>query len=410
MRKVILKIGTILLITIFILQSNIYQIKATSTTDLKNQQNQNNEKIKETKKELEEIQSQKSETMKQVENLVSQISQYQNQIDDLDTQINDLNKKIEDAQNNLNKAQNDYEKQEELLEARLVASYEAGETSYLDFLLSSESITDLISNYYLITELATTDAELLESIQKQKEDIEKAKQTLEEDKQKLASSRASKQSVANQLQVSKNQKDAYAAKLTQEEKQTQEELEQYQADNDKISKELKVAEERYKAQLEALKQQQQNNNNNENNTNQGGGNYQSGGTGFLQKPVKSGPITATMYYSSGSYHGALDYGVPTGTTVYAAADGVVYLASYASGSYGYYIVIQHTNGLRTYYAHGNGTFYVSPGQTVSKGQPIMLSGNSGKSSGPHLHFEVRVSPYSWYPNGNDSRRDPRNYM
>lgn len=410
MRKVILKIGTILLITIFILQSNIYQIKATSTTDLKNQQNQNNEKIKETKKELEEIQSQKSETMKQVENLVSQISQYQNQIDDLDTQINDLNKKIEEAQNNLNKAQNDYEKQEELLEARLVASYEAGETSYLDFLLSSESITDLISNYYLITELATTDAELLETIQKQKEDIEKAKQTLEEDKQKLASSRASKQSVANQLQVSKNQKDAYAAKLTQEEKQTQAELEQYQADNDKISEELKVAEERYKAQLEALKQQQQNNNNNENNTNQGGGNYQSGGTGFLQKPVKSGSITATMYYSSGSYHGALDYGVPTGTTVYAAADGVVYSASYASGSYGYYIIIQHTNGLRTYYAHGNGTFYVSPGQTVSKGQPIMLSGNSGKSSGPHLHFEVRVSPYSWYPNGDDSRRDPRNYM
>ena len=422
MRKVIFKIGTILLIAIFILQTNF--VIAATKSQLNKNSNETDKKIEEAKEHLEGIKEEQSETMKQVENLVSQISQYQNQINDLDTQIIDLNKKIEEAQNNLNRAQNDYEKQEKLLEARLVASYEAGETSYLDFLLSSESITDLISNYYLITELATTDAELLESIQKQKEDIEKAKQTLEEDKQKLASSRASKQSVTNQLQVSKNQKDAYAAQLSAEEKQTQEELEQYQADNDKISKELKAAEERYKAQLEALKQQQQqNNNNNKGNTtnqngnnnsqtgnSQSGGNYQSGGTGFLQKPVKSGPITATMYYSSGSYHGALDYGVPTGTTVYAAADGVVYLASYASGSYGYYIVIQHTNGLRTYYAHGNGTFYVSPGQTVSKGQPIMLSGNSGKSSGPHLHFEVRVSPYSWSSNGNDSRRDPRNYM
>ena len=178
--------------------------------------------------------------------------------------------------------------------------------------------------------------------------------------------------------------------------------------------ELKAAEERYKAQLEALKNKTQNNNNNSNTngntSNQGGGNYQAGTSGFLQRPVQSGSITATMYYSSGKYHGALDYGVPVGTNVYAAADGAVYLASYAPGSYGYYIVIQHTNGLRTYYAHGNGTFYVSAGQTVSKGQPIMQSGNSGNSFGAHLHFEVRVSPYTWYSSGNDSRRDPRNYM
>ena len=96
-----------------------------------------------------------------------------------------------------------------------------------------------------------------------------------------------------------------------------------------------------------------------------------------------------MYYSSGRYHGALDYGVPVGTTVYAAADGVVLTVASLSGSYGNYIVIQHTNGLRTWYAHGNGVFYVSPGQTVSKGQAIMQSGNSGNSSGPHLHFELR---------------------
>lgn len=416
MKNIKKKVITTIVIAILVLQSNMYQIKATSTTDLQNQQNQNNEKIKETEKELEEIKEEKSETMKQVENLVSQISEYQGQIDELDSQIEELDAKIKEEEANLAKAEEDYTKQEKLLEERLIVSYEAGETSYLDFILSSESIVDLISNYYLVTELATTDAELLENIQKQKEDIEKAKQTLESNKQELANSKASKQSLANQLQVSKNQKDAYAAQLTEQEKQTQAELEQFQADNDRITKELKVAEERYKAQLEALKNKTQNNNNSNNsNTNgntshQGGENYQAGTSGFLQRPVQSGSITATMYYSSGKYHGALDYGVPVGTNVYAAADGVVYLASYAPGSYGYYIVIQHTNGLRTYYAHGNGTFYVSAGQTVSKGQPIMQSGNSGNSFGAHLHFEVRVSPYTWYSSGNDSRRDPRNYM
>lgn len=406
MKNLIFKIIGVLLIGIFLLQSNI--VLAESTTSLKNQQSENNKKINEAQEELEEIKEEKSETMKQVEELSTQISQYQEQIDELDGKISDLNTKISEAETNLKKAQDDYTKQEELLEARLVATYEAGDTSYLDVLLSSESITDLISNYYLVTEVATNDAELLEGIEKQKQEIETAKQTLENSKSELATSKASKQSVATQLQNSKKEKDSYVAKLSEDEKQTQAELEQLQADNDKINKELKAAEERYRKQLEELQKKQ--NSGNGGTTSSSGDSYNGGGSGFLQKPVKSGSITTTMYYSSGRYHGALDYGVPVGTTVYAAADGVVLTVASLSGSYGNYIVIQHTNGLRTWYAHGNGVFYVSPGQTVSKGQAIMQSGNSGNSSGPHLHFEVRVSPYSWYSSGNDSRRDPRNYM
>lgn len=406
MKNLIFKIIGVLLIGIFLLQSNI--VLAESTTSLKNQQSENNKKINEAQEELEEIKEEKSETMKQVEELSTQISQYQEQIDELDGKISDLNTKISEAETNLKKAQDDYTKQEELLEARLVATYEAGDTSYLDVLLSSESITDLISNYYLVTEVATNDAELLEGIEKQKQEIETAKQTLENSKNELATSKASKQSVATQLQNSKKEKDSYVAKLSEDEKQTQAELEQLQADNDKINKELKAAEERYRKQLEELQKKQ--NSGNGGTTSSSGDSYNGGGSGFLQKPVKSGSITTTMYYSSGRYHGALDYGVPVGTTVYAAADGVVLTVASLSGSYGNYIVIQHTNGLRTWYAHGNGVFYVSPGQTVSKGQAIMQSGNSGNSSGPHLHFEVRVSPYSWYSSGNDSRRDPRNYM
>ena len=128
---------------------------------------------------------------------------------------------------------------------------------------------------------------------------------------------------------------------------------------------------------------------------------------MLRRPVNSGKITATMYYSNGSYHGALDYGIPVGTPIYAAADGVVYATANLTTSYGTYIVIQHTNGLQTWYAHGTpGSIAVSPGQIVSKGQQIMKSGNSGNSSGPHLHFEVRVAPYNY----SNCRVDPRNYF
>lgn len=407
MKRLSLKILGIFIIGVIILQSTVRIAYAENETDKwKQQQNESDKKIEEAKEHLDEIKEEKSETLKQVETLTTQIAQYQEQINDLDSQIGDLESKISVAQSQLEKAQEDYTRQEELLEARLVTIYEAGETSYLDFLLSSENIADLISNYYLVTEIATTDTELLEKIQKQKEEIENAKKTLEASKSELATSKASKQKVATQLKDSKAEKDKYASQLNEEEKKTQAEIEQLQADNERIKKELAAAEERYRKQLEELK----NKPDSSNGGTASGGNYNSGGSGFLQKPVKTGSITATMYYSSGKYHGALDYGISVGTTVYAAADGVVYAASYAPGSYGYYIVIQHVNGLRTWYAHGNGTFYVSQGQTVSKGQPIMQSGNSGNSFGPHLHFEVRVSPYSWYYGGNDSRRDPRNYM
>lgn len=166
-----LKILGIILMCIILIQSNINLVWATYEDDknrLTNEENQNNKKIDQVKDELEDIQKEKSETMKQVENLTTQISQYQSQINDLDSKISDLNNKISEAEANLNKTQQDYEEQQKLLQERMVATYEAGETSYLDFLLSSESITDLISNYYLVTEIATYDAELLDKIEKQK--------------------------------------------------------------------------------------------------------------------------------------------------------------------------------------------------------------------------------------------------
>lgn len=405
MKKISLKILVVLIICIISMYGNINLVVAASNTTLKNQQSQNNEKINDAKEHLEEIKEEKSEAQKQVENLITEISKYNSQIEELDGKISNLNNKIKEAENNLKKAEEDHSKQKELLEARLIAIYEAGETSFLDVLLASEGIVELISNYYLVTEIAENDVELLDKIEKQQKEIEQSKQTLEESKKELDTSKASKQKAATELKSKKAKKDSYVAQLTEDEKETQKKLEQLQVDNDRIAKELKAAEERYKKELEALA-----NKNNTGSSNSNGGSYNSGTSGFLQIPVKTGPVTAKMYYSNGKYHGALDYGIPIGTTVYAAADGVVLSRSYAAGSYGYHIVIQHTNGLRTYYAHGNGTFYVSAGQTVSKGQAIMQSGNSGKSSGPHLHFEVRVSPYSWYSSGNDSRRDPRNYM
>ena len=134
------------------------------------------------------------------------------------------------------------------------------------------------------------------------------------------------------------------------------------------------------------------------------------------RPISGGSISANGYYpSSGKFHGAIDYAVSPGTTVMAAADGVVMTTADLTSSYGTHIVIQHANGTQTWYGHGTrGSICVKPGQIVKKGEKIMLSGSTGHSSGPHLHFEVRVSPYKYKTDatayGQDSRVDPNKYM
>lgn len=406
MKRVGIKIIGVLVVAIMLLHNT-----AVLATTAEQKKNENEKEKKQTEQELEEVQAEKSETTKQVEELANQIADYQSQIDTLDTQIAELNTKIQESQNKLEKAQEDYTQQEELLNARLVATYEAGETSYLDFLLSSDSITDLISNYFLITEVATSDTELLEKIQKQKEQIEEAKRTLEDSKKELATSKANKQSISTQLQTAKKEKNQQVAKLSEDEKEIQKHIEELRSASNQIEKEIKAAQARYAAQIAALNNKNNGNSSssssNNNSNNSGGGNYNGGGKGILQRPVSSGTITATMYYSNGSYHGALDYGVPEGTPVYSAADGVVITTANLTSSYGTYVVIQHAGGLQSWYAHGTrGSICVSPGQTVSRGQLIMKSGNTGNSSGAHLHFEVRVAPYNY----NNCRVDPRNYF
>ena len=410
MKKYMFKLIGIFTILMILIQVN-FSIAAT-TTQLNNEKEQNQQQIEEKNQQKEEIQAEKSETVKEIEQITSQIQDYENQINELNTKITDLNNQIQESEEKLNKAQEDYTKQEELLEARLVANYEAGETSFLDVLLSSDSITDLISNYYLVTEIATNDAELLDNIQKEKEEIEAMKTNLEASKKELDTSKAQKQSVSTQLQSSKSEKDQYVTKLTADEKAIQSQIDELTEANKSIDAEIKQKEAEMRRKLEEYKKQQQQNNSS-NSSSSNGGTSTGGGavssSGFIY-PVPSGytRITTQLYYSSGQYHGAVDFGSGgiNGQPVYAVADGIVYTAKALTTSYGNYVIILHDNGLYTLYAHGQaGSIRVSEGQRVKQGQQIMNVGSTGNSSGPHLHFEVRVSPGTY-----DCRRNPMNYL
>lgn len=124
-----------------------------------------------------------------------------------------------------------------------------------------------------------------------------------------------------------------------------------------------------------------------------------GGSGTLAWPLSSNKITSPYGTRSRGFHSGIDLAAKTGTSVYAAAGGTVELASWYYG-YGNCVVINHGNGVKTRYAHLS-AYKVSVGSTVTRGQLIALSGNTGNSTGPHLHFEVII---------NGVTKNPVNYL
>ena len=115
-------------------------------------------------------------------------------------------------------------------------------------------------------------------------------------------------------------------------------------------------------------------------------------------PVKNNFVTSNYGYRPrfGRVHKGVDLRAAIGDTVRAAFSGKVRLTKYERGGYGFYVIVRHDNGLETVYGHLS-RFLVKPEQVVKAGQPIALSGNTGGSTGPHLHFETRFMGYAINP-------------
>lgn len=297
------------------------------------------------------------------------------------------------------------EKNQSLLDERLVTLYESGEVSYLDMLLSSTDLTDFISSYYKIETLTAADKELIQNLENDKKEIADTQEKVNNSLGEIEKNKTELESVQQELSKAKNEEQTKVDKLTEQSHDLENDVEEYEKKMKELDAKEKAQEAALQKKYEEAKKKAEQGNSSGSNSNSGSS---SGGSvsskGFI-RPVKTGKITAGMYYSSGKYHGAVDFGVSVGTPVYAAADGIVVTSTWGgSDSYGYYIKIKHYNGLYTLYAHGS-SLVAKVGQEVKQGQLIMYSGNTGNSTGPHLHFEVRVAP-----GGYNNRVNPLNYL
>ena len=376
-RKILLTCTTIL--TVFVL---ITSMIGTSYASLEDDKKDVENKINEAKNELSDISENKDEAETELQKLTTQVNEAQKQLNVLKAQIDELNASIDEKQKQIEEEEEEIERKDNLLKERMVALYEAGETSYLDVLFNSENLLDFLSSYSLIQQIVETDTALIEELEQKKLQLENDKADLEKSKSKVEEKEAEQKIKRAQLVALQEKKQSEINKLSEEEKQKQNELDEYNAKLNEIDNAIAEALEN------AMKEE-------ENNSGSTGGNGSSF-DGTFTWPLDYSPrrVTSRMKYRWGRWHKGIDIGTNAeiGKRVVAAASGTVVYSAYQSGSsssagYGNYLIIYHGNGFCTLYAHMDSKA-VSTGQRVSQGQLIGYSGNTGGVA-PHLHFEIR---------------------
>lgn len=400
------KLVTLLMVLILLLEC-FYIVYAASSSELKGDLDDKNDEITAKKEEIDQKEKELNTALSEVQDLESQISDYEYEISNLESQILEVESQIKEKETNIALKQKEYEETQDLFEKRLIAIYQAGDTSYLELMLSSQDLSDFISKYYLVSELATCDKNLIETIRNAKATLEEEKTGLETSKTSLETAKSEKEAKQAALATAKKDKDAKAAKLSAEDKALKAELD----DLEKESKEIQRAIEEAKRREEEAKKNSGNS------------------SSTVTKPSACGyifPVAGltraninNLSYPSYSGHTGIDVNINVrGKSVVAVKDGYVLISKTSKGkiknydsngnyvgsysSYGEYVVIMHDDGTQTLYAHMSpGSRKVTAGQSVKQGQVIGTVGNTGNVSprpsssnpyaGTHLHWEVRVN-------------------
>jgi murein DD-endopeptidase MepM/ murein hydrolase activator NlpD len=327
----------------------------------------------------------------QIRELDPQIAEATNRTQRLLSEVRDLEAKIADKEAEIAETEAEYDFQQTLLNDRMTASYKQGTLFYLDLLLDSKTINDLITRTTLVQRVISSNNDIAvqlvhtgKQLKTARIELERSLQTASEKRaeaaaveKNLRSMRSQRQSALGSQQTAQNQKTALMQASERDAERWKQQAEEEEAAARKMEAELRAA------------------------ASQGGGVYLGG---VMAWPVPGGSLTSAYgwrthpIFGSKRFHHGIDIGRGGGTIV-AAGDGTVIRASYGwNGGYGNIIVIDHGDGLTTLYAHIlDGGLKVSNGQSVTKGQAIATVGSTGYSTGPHLHFEVRVNGTSTNP-------------
>jgi len=270
------------------------------------------------------------------------------------------------------------------LEQRVRAIYVSDDPDLISFLVGTTSFTDLLDKLELVSRISGQDERILARVEAARDGVADARRKTRAARTEavateraVAAQTAEQQGVVTRLVASQNElvaarsaKQTTLASIQDDQTHALEEIQALEVQSEALAARIREAQAAAAAAASAPSIVPP-----------------TGGSGLLAWPV-SGPVTSGFGPRWGRMHEGIDISVPEGTPVRSAAAGTVIYAGWLGG-YGNLVVVDHGNGLSTGYAH-NSSYASSVGQPIAAGETISYSGNTGNSSGPHVHFEVRV--------------------
>ena len=398
------------------------QVAARSISEMESEQEAIQSKVDAANDKIDELQGKIDAEEEYQQTLTEQITLYKEQIQLFDDQIAALEVEIENKNAKIDQLEDDIVQLEddiaakqveiddtfELFKTRMVALYQAGETSSLAMLLSSSSFGDFVTNIRLMQAVCQSDEQLVDKLKTQKAEQEETKAEVEVTKGEVEEALAQVKEDEEAIILQREQKKVAQSGLEEaykESKTAQEDMEalkaQYEDDlASALAEEQKVEDEiqafyaeQARKQQEAQQAAQANGSSTSTNIPQ-----VSAGDLSFRWPLPGYSYISSPYGSRwGGFHTGIDIsgGGVYGASIVSAEAGTVILAA-SHYSYGNYVIVDHGGGYSTLYAHMS-SIACSVGDYVTKGQTIGYVGSTGNSTGPHLHFEVRINGASQNP-------------
>ena len=352
--------------------------------------------IQNIKDELSDIQAQKKETEARLKAIRSDLSKAKEQVELIQNQVLLTEQEINASQAMLDGYDRQIgEKEQEIagLEQREEEQYqefyrqvrwmeETGGVNYLSILFEANSFADMLNYTMLITDIMDYSDRIIRDLEATQEELRLAREAVQADRDAQAVVQRDLEAKKIELEQQRTEAQALLNQIAASESEYAKEAKELAESEAKITKELKEAERKYAAQLAALEAQQ--------NVTTGSWYWPLPGRYKISSLFgnRADPFTGKR-----DNHTGTDIPAPAGTPIYAAQAGVVTTVNtnHRASTYGYYCPISPGSGYTTLYAHQCQVPIVQEGQMVQKGQIIGYVGTTGRSTGNHLHFELRVN-------------------
>lgn len=371
------------------LTNDLIKEKEAEIDDAKELKKQLQSNLTDVKKIKEELEASKENLTQYVVQLDGQLETIQEKIAELKTQIEEKEAELLLTQQELEVAIANQENQYEAMKERIQFMYESGDNLYMELLFSSKSFGEMLNKAEYIELLSAYDRQMLDEYVATRKLIELYKEQLEEDKAYLEEAKAGVESEEASLNALIDEKEQTIKAVANDISNKEAAIAEYEADikeqNETIALLEKIVAEEKAKLAEA------------NNRRYDGGMFAWPAPSYTRISDDYGNRTHPILGVQ-QFHNGVDMAAPGGSPILAAYDGQVVASDY-SGSMGNYIMIDHGDGLYTIYMHAS-ALYVSKGAEVTKGQKIAAVGSTGRSTGNHLHFSVRlngsyVSPWNY---------------